>query len=79
MSRLWEAEDSTGYSRTHNDKIGLIIAGIAGVFVLVVALYLGLLFVAHDLSPDFLHIDTCLDHGGRWDYDRRVCDSARPN
>ena len=25
-------------------------------------------------EPDFLHIDSCLDAGGRWDYDARICE-----
>lgn len=60
-------------------QLAWILAGVAGALVLLVALYLGFLFVAHDFSPDFLHIDACLDNGGRWDYDRRVCDSPRRN
>lgn len=31
------------------------------------------LFIASDYNIDFLSIDTCLDHGGRWNYEDRVC------
>ncbi len=54
-----------------------IIAGIAGALVLVVALYFVLLFVLHDFNPDFLNVDRCLDSGGRWNYQLRLCESAR--
>jgi len=33
-------------------------------------------FVAREAS-EFLQIDTCLDRGGRWDYDREECSGAR--
>jgi hypothetical protein len=58
-------------------QLAWIVAGTAGALVLVLALYMALLFIAHDFNPDFLGIDACLDHGGRWNDDRRVCDSAR--
>ena len=35
--------------------------------------YEAFLFYAHDFSPDYKSIDRCLDSGGRWDYENRVC------
>jgi hypothetical protein len=52
-------------------------AGIAGALVLAVALYVGFLLVVHDFNPDFLEIDACLDDGGRWNDERRLCESGR--
>lgn len=37
--------------------------------------YEAFLFVAHDFSPDYSEIDSCLDAGGKWDYETRVCRS----
>ena len=52
-----------------------VLAGIVGAFVLLVVFYIGALFLAHGCDPDFLKIDSCLDGGGRWDYERRLCES----
>lgn len=32
-----------------------------------------LLFWVHDFNPDYRKIDRCLDAGGKWDYENRVC------
>ena len=40
-------------------------------------LYLGLLWYAHDFEPDFLAIDSCLDHGGKWNYKNDVCEGQK--
>jgi hypothetical protein len=50
----------------------LVILG--AVLLLIPLLYFGALFVAHDFNPDFLAIDACLDSGGRWNYNTRVCE-----
>lgn len=44
-----------------------------GTLLLLPMIYFGGLLVAHDFSPDFLAIDSCLDAGGRWDYAHRRC------
>ncbi len=31
--------------------------------------YFGSLFLVHGCNPYFLHMDSCLDAGGRWDYE----------
>lgn len=36
--------------------------------------YYGLLFAMHGGNPDFLSIDRCLDAGGRWNYERHLCE-----
>lgn len=50
---------------------------VIGGTLLIIALYFGLLFAAHDFNTDFLDIDSCLDRGGRWDYEQRRCDPGR--
>jgi hypothetical protein len=37
-------------------------------------LYFTFLWVAHDFNPKFLKIDRCLDNGGRWNYEKGVCE-----
>jgi len=53
-----------------------LIVFVIGPVLLITALYIGLLFIAHDGNPDFFAIDACLDRGGRWDYEKRVCESG---
>ncbi len=48
-----------------------------GSALLLFVIYLGVLFVIHELNPDFLAIDSCLDAGGAWDYSRRECVGRR--
>ena len=43
---------------------------------LLVLLYLGALFIAHDYDLDFIAIDSCLDRGGRWDDEGRRCETS---
>jgi hypothetical protein len=31
------------------------------------------------IFSDFFAIDRCVDHGGRWNYDARVCEGTRPS
>ncbi len=50
-----------------------LLFGIVCVLLLPIVLYLTALFVSYDCDPDFLKIDSCLDAGGRWDYEERVC------
>lgn len=52
--------------------IASIILGIAALAFVVVAA-LAILWRAHGFNPDFLEIDACLDRGGRWDYQARIC------
>jgi hypothetical protein len=47
--------------------IGLIV-------VVAVLTYFVILFIAHGGSRDFLRIDSCLDAGGRWNYESRTCE-----
>jgi hypothetical protein len=37
------------------------------------AIYVIALFVLNDFNIDFLKIDSCLDAGGRWNYEARYC------
>ena len=55
------------------------LAVVAAAILLMMALYFGSLFIAHGGNRDFLAIDACLDAGGRWDYERRVCEPGRPD
>ncbi len=48
-----------------------------GAVVLLLAVYFGALWIAHDSNRDFLAIDGCLDAGGAWDYSERECIGAR--
>lgn len=41
--------------------------------VLIIAVYSLMMFLTHDSNPDAIKIDTCLDQGGAWDYDKRIC------
>jgi hypothetical protein len=43
-------------------------------FVISVVISFAFLFVAHGGSRDFLSIDSCLDTGGRWNYETRTCE-----
>ena len=36
-------------------------------------LYFTMPYLDEVLFNDFFTIDTCLDHGGRWNYDMRMC------
>lgn len=38
--------------------------------------YTVFLWVISDFSPDFLSMNSCLDAGGRWDYEARACEYA---
>ena len=58
----------------HMKQMGWVITGIAGAIAFCAVLYFALLFVAHDFDPDFLSIDRCLDSGGRWNSEGRVCE-----
>ncbi len=37
-------------------------------------IYFGFLFVAHSGNPYFLKIDSCLDNGGKWNYQENICE-----
>ena len=39
----------------------------------IVLAYEVFLFWAHDFNPDYGLIDRCLDGGGCWDYQDRIC------
>ena len=54
------------------------LAVVAAAILLIAAVYVGSLFIAHGGSPDFLSIDACLDAGGRWDHEGRQCAPGRP-
>ena len=38
-------------------------------FLNLISLYFGFLFIARDFDLDFLKIDHCLDSGGAWNYE----------
>jgi len=57
-----------------------LIALVAAPFLLILVtmvLYIAFLFIAHGGNRDFLSIDSCLDRGGRWHYEKRVCEDGR--
>ena len=54
--------------------IALLISIPIAVILLITITYYSFLFVIHDFSGDFLKIDSCLDDGGRWNYDDRNCE-----
>jgi hypothetical protein len=68
------------WSRKANHPIAKrSLLGIGGALILVgtmMVLSIGLLFHLHGYHADFLAIDACLDRGGSWDYDTRVCTHA---
>ena len=39
-----------------------------------IVIYFAFLFVAHGGNRDSLSIDSCLDAGGRWNYQTRTCE-----
>lgn len=42
---------------------------------LVIILLAAMVVIGHFIIPkDFFKIDTCLDRGGRWNYDARSCE-----
>jgi len=43
-------------------------------FVITVLIYFAFLFIAHGGNHNFLSIDSCLDGGGRWNYEMRMCE-----
>jgi hypothetical protein len=51
-----------------------LLALIASSLATIVLVYLGVLFIAHRGNPDSLSIDSCLDSGGRWNYETRICE-----
>jgi hypothetical protein len=50
--------------------LGWLLAGVGALILL----YYAFLFLAHDGNLDFLRIDSCLDRGGRWNYQSRTCE-----
>jgi hypothetical protein len=53
-------------------RIAIIVVMVIAVCVLPFVMYFGVLFCTHKCNPDFLKIDSCLDAGGKWDYENRV-------
>lgn len=51
----------------------IIVVGISTP-LLVILFYIVLLWVGHDFSPHFMKIDSCLDRGGKWDYQENRCE-----
>ena len=48
------------------------------VIFFLLASYSVFLFFTYDGDSDFLKIDSCLDRGGRWEYDLRSCITHQP-
>lgn len=44
-----------------------------------IAAYFFFLFWAHDYDPDFISIDGCMDSGGCWDYEAKMCRRLESN
>jgi hypothetical protein len=38
--------------------------------------YFFTLWAIHGFNPDFLRINKCIESGGRWNYERRECESV---
>jgi hypothetical protein len=51
--------------------VALIVVASPFCFIL---FYFVALWVAHDFNPRFLKIDSCLDSGGKWNYEQNVCE-----
>ncbi len=60
--------------KSHVKHYGLAGAGLILIPCILAAFYIGALYMAHDFNPDFMKIDSCLDSGGRWNYETRSCD-----
>jgi hypothetical protein len=54
-----------------------IVVGVGAAALLLLVVYVGALLVVHRGNPDFFSIDSCLDDGGRWDYERRLCSAGK--
>lgn len=48
-------------------------------FVVGSGIYYGVLFFVHKKDPNFMAIDTCMDHGGCWDSVENVCRKDESN
>jgi hypothetical protein len=46
------------------------------VFLLFIVAVMAIFFIACGFVTEYLSIDICLDHGGKWDYDRKMCAQA---
>lgn len=46
--------------------------------IIVLVAYEGLLYYAHDMSPDYALIDRCDDLGGQWESEARTCLTHSP-
>ena len=51
-----------------------IAVALFGALGLIIVVYLAALFISHGGNPDFLTIDSCLDSGGKWNYEARMCE-----
>ncbi len=38
------------------------------------SIYFGILFIMHDFDINFLKIDSCLEKGGSWNYEKCECE-----
>jgi len=69
-------------TKTHKWKwlsaqILLMCGGIFVLFpVLLLISYLIFIWVMHDYNPYFFYIDSCLDLGGRWNYEINDCEGS---
>jgi hypothetical protein len=50
---------------------------IAVLFILVLFSPVLFLWVTYGFNSDFLAIDSCLDSGGAWDYEKSSCDGLK--
>lgn len=55
-------------------KTKLLIGVTIATPLLIIVGYLFALWVAYDFNPDFLKSDSCLDLGGRWNYEENRCE-----
>ena len=58
-------------------RLCLGVAALFGGLALLTLSYYGILFLALGRNPDFLDIDSCLDDGGIWNYETRLCEHCR--
>ena len=56
-----------------SNSIIIIIVITLSLFVFTVLLYQIFLFISYRYNPEFLKIDSCLDNGGKWDYNNNYC------
>lgn len=55
----------------------IIVAVVVSIPILLIAAYNLALWPSTGFNPDYAKIDTCLDLGGRWNYEIRACEGSK--